>query len=146
MLKNRIGLCLAVSLIGIVALAGCGGDDDGPTTPTNTEFDTFTAEAAAVQAQTAAPQAVSLVNQINSMAVGFGKKGGTYGWSETNQRWEWDYSADEEGYVYDVFYTIQYLNGLIPQQSPLGADTVLHDMDGVMDFDITSDGYHIVYH
>lgn len=133
-------------MIGIVAMAGCGGDGDGPTSPpNNTEYDTFTEEAAVVQAQTAAPQAVALVSQITSMAVGFVKKGGTYGWSETNQRWEWDYSADEEGYVYDIFYTVQYLNGSIPQQSPIGADTVHHNMIGTMNFDISDEGYHIVY-
>lgn len=147
MLNFRIGRWLAIAMIGALALAGCGGDDDAPTDPGggSTGLDTFTEEAAVTQAQTAAPQAVALVSQITSLAVGIGGKTSTYAWNESTQRWEWHYISDEEGYLYDLIYTVQYLNGNTPQQEALGASSVHHTMIGTGAWDFSSDGYNFVY-
>ena len=54
-----------------------------------------------------------------------------YGWNEETQRWEWSYDLDEEGYVYDYLYTVQYLDSDgEPQQEALGAASVDHRMRG----------------
>lgn len=129
-----------------LAAAGCGGDDDGPTNPGG-RTDRFDEATALAQAQTAAPQAVSLVESMTAIAAGFTKDGEKdYAWNPETQRWEYTYQFTGEGYVYDWSYTVQYLDGTgTPQQNAAGAASVAHDMHGVGSFHYEDGGAVLDY-
>ena len=131
------------------ALAGCGGDDDGPTNPGggNPTPDAFDQATAMTQAEAAANQAVDLVESMADIAAGFTKEGEKdYAWNEQTQRWEYDYTFTGDGYVYDWLYTVQYLGpDGTPQQTPQGATTVAHAMNGTGSYRFVGDGAVLDY-
>lgn len=149
--RPTIALLAALLSLGV---AGCGDDDDNPTGPGTprppTQFDEMTAVA---QAQAAAPQAVTLVQSMTTLAGGVGKDAASgeataknYGWNEENQRWEYTYEYDAAGFVYHYFYTVQYLDDEgTPQQSPAGAASIRHQMTGTGDYDGQQGDATIVY-
>lgn len=133
-------ILLACTLTPILALglSGCGGDKKAkPTRPdpvvNNSVFDQSNALA---QSQTAALQAVALVQSMETLARGFGKKQDEgYGWNESEKRWEWHYDWNQAGYTYNWLYLVQYRNAAgQPQQNAAGAASVLHSMSGTGDY------------
>jgi hypothetical protein len=137
--RSRAAAALA-SLI-CLGLAGCGSDDKNPGRPgtggQNPPAAQFDQTMAVAQSQASAVQAVTLVESMATLAGGVGKTAGAdagknYGWSEENQRWEYDYEYAAGGTTYNWFYWVQYLDddGL-PQQSSLGAASVNHNMTGI---------------
>jgi len=148
---SRCISALALSVLLVAGLPGCGGDDDdsptgpggGNQNPPADDFDQFTAQQ---QAQVALPQAVSLVESMLVLAGGITAKDGDYSYNEEAGRWEWHWVYDEADYVYDWFYTVQYLdeNGQ-PQPGAAGASSFRHTMEGTADYDVTEDDYHLVY-
>jgi len=137
---------LATMSLLMFSLAGCS-DDDSPNNPGNgsggEDFDQQTAQ---LQAQSAAPQAIGMVESISTIAAGIDTKQGTYGWNAAEQRWEYDYMYNYAGYTYDWLYTVQYLNSTgDPQQEAAGASSVVHTLNGTGSYGVTQDGYTIDY-
>ncbi len=150
-MHSLIVLAFASALAFVVP--GCGDDDDDPAGPDNPDPTTdFDQSMAVAQAQTAAPQAVALVQSMTALAAGVSKDAEKdYAWNPETERWEYDYVWAVEGSTYDWFYTVQYLNGDgDPQQSPAGAVTVIHNLNGTGDYHYEGEGtvldYDYVYH
>ncbi len=145
--RGVLGMLIAGILV--VGLAGCSGDDDNPTNTGggNTTSDDFDQSEAISQAQTAAPQAVNLVQSMIAMAAGFNKDGEKdYAWNEQTQSWEYHYTYSGEGNVYDWFYTVQYLGPSgEPQESPQGAQTISHAMSGTGEYHYEYEGTVLDY-
>lgn len=142
-----------IALISVLALGlmSCGSDDDSPTDPGGgggsgnpTAFDQTTA---VIQAQAAAPQAVSLVESMTVLAGGLAKANdGDYGWNADTGRWEWHYVYSAEGINYDWTYYVQYLDGEgNAQQASQDAVTINHEMTGVGTYHLEQDGSTIHY-
>ncbi len=142
--KMNRSLLLLMSILSLLvfAVSGCGDDDD-PTTPTPIGGDTdqFDQTTAVAQAQVAAPQGVALVESMTGLAGGFGKADKDYAYNEANQRWEYHYEYSQTGYVYDWFYTVQYLNGSgQPQREATGAASIRHTLAGTMEYGMDQGG------
>ncbi len=146
MLTNtRLSMTLLAAL-SLFVLAGCGGDGDGGTNPPPSSGDDFTQETAVAQAQVAGPQAVALVQSMDSMAGGVGLKTGTYAYNAANQRWEYQYDYSMSGYTYSWFYTVQYLDASgNPQEDAAGAASIRHTLDGTGEYSLNNGGYQIEY-
>jgi len=134
----------ALMLIALLAVAGCGDDDDsnptGPIDPQVSDFDQATAMA---QAQAAAPQGVALVESMSAMAEGYNK---SYGWNPDTQRWESSETWSQAGYTYNWSYTVQYLDaGGNPQQDASGAASARHTMNGSGNYALDQGGAALEY-
>lgn len=149
--NRALHLLSAAAVALALAVAGCGGDDDPAQPGSGRATDDFDQATAISQAQAAAPQAVALVQSMTSLAAGFTKDGEkAYAWNAETGRWEYDYYYEAGGTTYDWFYTVQYLGaGGQPQQSPLGAVSVAHDMSGIGSYHYAGEGvvfdYDYVY-
>jgi hypothetical protein len=143
-------LLLVASLAMLVALAGCSDDDDddnpmgpGGNDPATQDFDQTTAVA---QAQAAAPQGVALVESMSSIATGYDKSEKNYAYNAEAQRWEYDASWSQNGYTYDWFYTVQYLDGDgNPQQNSGDASSAHHTMSGTGSYAFQQGGATLSY-
>ena len=147
---DYLKIIMSMSVLLLFGLVGCS-DDDSPTDPGGGGGgggggDQFDQASALAQAQSAAPQAVGMVESISSIAAGVDNKQGSYNWNASEERWESDYMADVGGYSYDWMYTVQYLDGDgNPQQESAGASSLTHSMTGTGGSDINQGGYNIVY-
>ncbi len=130
-------------LLGIVAFAltGCG-DDDNPTNPGGGDNDTFDQATASEQARLAVPQVVALVESIDTIGNGVDTaKDGTYQWNAGQQRWEYQYQWDYQGYQYTWNYTVQYLDGNgTPVMHRNDAVAAHHTMDGTGSYSFSDNG------
>lgn len=140
-------LLITLALMAMLAFGciGCLGDDDDDTTGPGTpdEFDQPTAIA---QSQLAGPQAVTMVENMSTIAGGVGTFRDDYSWNAAEQRWEYNYVWSDSGYDYDWLFTVQYLASGTPQQDEDGADAINHTMHGTMDYEDSQQGADIVLH
>jgi len=135
---------LGLSLILILAVAGCGDDDPASPGGGNNNADAMDESTAISQAPLNTSQAVALVESMSSLTAGVGNK--NYGWDAESQMWVYDYTWSQNGYTYDWHYTTQYLDATgEPQQSANGAAEVLHEMTGVGSYGLDQTGYSFSY-
>ncbi len=146
MRRSRILFALMALLAVTLLAAGCG-DDDNPSNPGGGGSDQFDQTSAETMADANVQQAVMLADNINEIGQGVDTaKSGNYQWNPEEQRWEFHYQWDYQGFHYVWDLSVQYLDADgNPVQHRADATSAHHIMDGSGNYQTTNDGTTITW-